>query len=299
MKSRTHISAALTTVVLAALLSVLLFGAAAEAQTGAQIATARGKRLSIWIKNFSLNATDQKQRFTVSCPGHNTLPLGGGMTADPEPGPDGQGVYPHSYERLGVQHGWHVTAVLYNPSRAAPEPRNVTLQVVCAPKGPHVTPPHTTVWVAPGQTRTAVATCPGRRQLFAGGFQRTDFTSRGGDYVTESRAINSKSWAVTGHAYGAFGGQLTAIAYCWRSKKPLLTEVSGSAEVMPNSYVDAYTTPCPPGTRMTSGGFSSNGSTNMFLTNGIIHLPGVWNTGAYNTSGPPATVTAYGYCLKV
>jgi len=153
--------------------------------------------------------------------------------------------------------------------------------------------------VPSGETRTAVATCPGNRQLFAGGFQRTDFTSRGGDYVTESRAISSRSWQVTGHAFGAFGGQLTAIAYCWHSRKPLLTEVSGSALVQPKSYADAFTSTCPSGQRMTSGGFSANGSTSLFLTDGIIRLPGVWNTGAYNGGGPAATVTAYGYCLKV
>jgi hypothetical protein len=301
-KARNPSAFAWTTVAVAALLSmlffVLLFAGRADAQTGATVASQRGKNFSIYIKHFSLSSKDQKQRFTVGCPGR-ALPLGGGMTADPAPGPDGEGVYPHSYERLGVQHGWHVTAVLYGPGLAAPQPRQITLQVVCAPRVRHVTPPHTTVWVPSGETRTAVATCPGRRQLFAGGFQRTDFTSRGGDYVTESRAINSKSWSVTGHAFGAFGGQLTAIAYCWHSRKPLLTEVTGSALVQPHSYADAFTTACPPGRKMTAGGFSANGSINMFLTDGIIHNPGVWNTGAYNGSGPAATVTAYGYCLRV
>jgi hypothetical protein len=275
-----------------ALLTLLLFGARADAQT-AQVAALRGKNFSIWIKHFSLSSRDQKQRFTVGCPGR-ALPLGGGMVGDPAPLSDGQGVYPHSYERLGVQHGWHVTAVLYTPL-GNPQPHDVTLQVVCAPRVAHVTPPHRTVFVPAGQTRSAVATCPGRRQLFAGGFQRTDFTSRGGDYVVESRAISSKSWRVTGHAFGAFGGELTAIAYCWRSGKPLLQEVTGSTVVPTGGYATANTTTCPPGTRMTSGGFSAD-STSMFLTDGVIRLPGVWSTGAYN-SGSPANVTAYGYCL--
>src|SRR5258708_25515879 len=55
--------------------------------------------------------------------------------------------------------------------------------------------PYTTLFRSnPGQTKTAVATCPGRRQLFGGGFQRTDFVARGGDYITDSHAISSKSW---------------------------------------------------------------------------------------------------------
>jgi hypothetical protein len=295
MRGAHRTTSGLVTAAAAALLFMLVFAGRADAQQ-AQIATQRGRNFSISIKHFSLSSHDQKRRFTIGCPGRG-LPLGGGMVGDPIPGPDGEGAYPHSYERLGVQHGWHVTAVLYSPG-GAPQARQVTLQVICAPRVKHVTPPHKTVWVPSGQTRTAVATCPGRRQLFAGGFQRTDFTSRGGDYVTESRAISSKSWAVTGHAFGAFGGQLTAIAYCWRSKKPLLTEVTGSTPIARGSYASVATTTCPPGLRLTSGGFSANGSTSMFLTDGIIRLPGVWSTGAYN-AGPPATVTAYGYCLRV
>jgi hypothetical protein len=280
---------------LAALLCLQLSIGRAHAQT----ATKAGGHLAIALKNFTLSGSNVKQRLTVGCPGR-TLPLGGGMTADPPPGHDGGGIYPHSYERLGVQHGWHVTVVAYDPSGTDTDPYQVTLQAICAPRVKHVTPPHRTVWVAPGQTQSAVATCPGRRQLFAGGFQRTDFTSRGGDFVTESRAISSKSWRVTGHAFGGFGGQLTAIAYCWRSKKPLLTEVSGSVPVQPNSYSTAISAPCPPGLRMTSGGFSTNGSTSMFFTDGILHLPGVWNSSAYNSgTGPPGTLTSYGYCLKV
>lgn len=278
-----------------ALVFVLLFAGRADAQV-AQVAALRGNNISISLKHYSLTSGDQKQRFTIGCPGR-ALPLGGGMVGDPSPGPDGQGVYPHSYERLGVQHGWHVTAVLYTPG-GAPQPHQVTLQVVCAPRVAHVTPPHTTVWVPSGETRSAVATCPGRRQLFAGGFQRTDFTSRGGDFVTESRAISSKSWRVTGHAFGAFGGQLTAIAYCWRSKKPLLQEVTGSTVVPTGKYATANTSTCPPGSRMVAGGFSANDSTSMFFTDGVIRLPGVWSTGGYNT-GAPSALTSYGYCLHL
>jgi hypothetical protein len=44
------------------------------------------------------------------------------MRTDPPPGPDGEGVYPHSYERLGVLHGWHVTAALIDPSPSRTTP---------------------------------------------------------------------------------------------------------------------------------------------------------------------------------
>jgi hypothetical protein len=261
--------------------------------------TARaGKKLTIATKTFRMSGADEKRRLVVRCPGRR-IPFGGGMRADPPPSADGEGVYPHSYERLGVQSGWHVTPVLFDPSRGSTTPRNVTLQVVCGRKGKHVTPPHTTVFVGPGQTKTIRATCPGRRHLFGGGFQRTDFISRGGDYVTESRAISSKTWQVTGSAFGNFGGELTTIAYCRRSKKPLLTEVSASTVVPPGQYGTATTPPCPAGRRLVFGGFASDPAGPVFLTDGFINTAGAWTASGFNYFGPTATVSAYGYCHKV
>jgi hypothetical protein len=281
-----------------ALLVVLLVGVLAASALGSGAHTSKARvagSVTVRSKTFTLNRPDQKQRLTVGCPGRQR-PLGGGMTSSPPPSGGGEGVYPHSYERLGVQGGWHVTAVLYDPDHGSTQARNVTLQVACGPRLGHVTPPHKTTYVKPGQTKTVVATCPGRRHLFSGGFQRTDFTSRGGDYVLESRAISDKSWRVVGHAFGDFGGELTAIAYCTRSKRSLVTEVSNSTSLAPG-YGTTTTPACPPGQRMTAGGFSSNGSTTTFLTNGMINQDGTWSASGYNW-GSGATLTAYGYCLR-
>jgi hypothetical protein len=248
-------------------------------------------------KTFGLSDPNEKRRLTVGCPGR-LVPLGGGMAGSPAPSDDGEGIYPHSYERLGVQHGYHSTVVLFDASPGSTTPRNVTLQVACSRKQHHVTPPHKTVSVASGQTKTAVATCPGHRHLFGGGFQRTDFTARGGDYINESRAISSKSWSVTGSAFGGFGGELTAIAYCWRSGKPLLTEVSGSASVAPGQFATAATPPCPVG-HVVFGGFSSTPAGSVLLTNGYFNGTGGWSASAMNQFGPSASITAYGYCLKL
>ena len=220
------------------------------------------------------------------------------MFGSPAPDSDGEGIYPHSYERLGVQHGYHSTVVLFDPSPESTTTRTVTLQVACARKQKHVTPPHTTVYVNPGQTKTAVATCPGNRRLFGGGFQRTDFIARGGDYITESRAISDKSWSVTGRAFGGFGGELTAIAYCWHSKKPLLTEVSASAAVGSGQFATATTPSCPRG-HIVFGGFSTSPAGSALFTNGFFTGAGGWSASAMNHFGPTATVTAYGYCLKL
>jgi hypothetical protein len=287
-----------TAFIAASLLAVLVLGALAAnaAGSGAPTSLARvASAVGVAQRGFTLTRPDQKQRLTVSCPGRSK-PLGGGMNSYPPPSADGEGIYPHSYERLGVRDGWHVTAVLFDPDHRSTQPRNVTLQVTCGPRLGHVTPPHTTKYVKPGGTRTVVATCRGRRRLFAGGFQRTDFVSRGGNYVLESHAISSKSWKVVAHAFGQFGGEITAVAYCTRSKRPLLSAVEASTPLGPG--LGTATTPtCPPGTRMTSGGFSSNGSTSVFHTNGVINADGTWSASGFNW-GSGAALTAYGYCLR-
>jgi len=278
-----------------ALALLLACGFLAAQLVGAQDAPAKSVKYT--FKNFRIDGANTKRRLTVGCPGR-LVPLGGGMNSAPAPSADGEGVYPHSYERLGVQHGYHSTVVLFDPSPGSTTARQVTLQAACARKQKHVTPPHKTVFVSPGQTKTAVATCPGRRHLFGGGFQRTDFTAGGGDYISESRAISSKSWSVTGHAFGAFGGELTAIAYCWRSKRPLLTEVSGSASVEPGRFATATTPSCPRG-QVVFGGFNSSPAGSVLLTNGFFTSIGGWSASARNQFGPSASFTAYGYCLKL
>jgi hypothetical protein len=258
---------------------------------------AAAKSVTYTHKSFKLSNANEKRRLTVRCPG-SLVPLGGGMMSDPLPDSDGEGIYPHSYERLGVQHGYHSTVVLFDPTPGNTTPRNVTLQAACARKQKHVTPPHTTVYVNAGQTKTAVATCPGNRHLFGGGFQRTDFIARGGDYINESRAISDKSWSVTGSAFGGFGGELTAIAYCWHSNKPLLTEVSGSTSVGTGEFGTASTPSCPAG-HIVFGGFSTSPAGSMLFTNGAFDGSGGWNASAMNQFGPSASLTAYGYCLKL
>jgi hypothetical protein len=272
--------------------AVALEGGRASAEPQAHAS----KSVTYVRKTFSISGPNDKQRLMVGCPGR-LVPLGGGMSASPAPSGDGEGVYPHSYERLGVQHGFHSTVVLFDQGGDTTA-RTVTLQVACSRKLHHVTPPHKTIFIRPGETRTAVATCPGRRHLFGGGFQRTDFTGRGGDYITESRAISSKSWAVTAHAFGDFGGELTAIGYCWRSRHPLLTEVSGSATVAPGQLGTADTPPCPVG-KPVFGGFSTSPAGSSFFTNGFFNSAGGWSASAQNHFGPAATITAYGYCLKI
>jgi hypothetical protein len=258
----------------------------------AALQTGSAQALSLQTQTYRMSGTDAKQRLTVRCPGKKRLPYSGGMLTDPV-GPNGEGVYPHSYERLGVQRGWHVTPVLYGGGGA----RSVTLQVICGPRLGPVSSPHSTVFVGPGQTRTATANCPRGNRLLAGGFQRTNFVTRGGNYVTESRAASDHAWQVSGSAFGSFGGELTAIAYCLKSGGPLVSEVASQVDLPLDTSTTATTPACPPGSVMVGGGFSTSPSGPALVSSAYFAGNGSWSATAFNRFGPDATLSAHGYCM--
>jgi hypothetical protein len=255
------------------------------------------RALSMVSKSASMTTPDEVQRVTVLCP-PKTYPMGGGMSASPAPGPDGEGIYPHSYERLGVQRGWHVNPVMIDPSPGSTTQRRVTVQVICAKGLVPTSAPHKTAFLKPGQTKTLTARCPKGSYLFSGGFQRTDVRTPGGDYVTESRAVGTRAWRVSGRAFGLFGGELTAIAHCVTSKRPLITEVSASNPLPAGQFAQATTPACPKGRRLTAGGFSANGSHEIFFADGIFNANGTWTASGFGYFGPAPKLTAFGYCLQ-
>jgi hypothetical protein len=256
------------------------------------------RNVSLATKTYRLNKPDTAPRLEVLCP-RGTEPVGGGMSQSPGVGADGDGIYPHSYERLGAQLGFHISVVVLDPSPGQTTTREVTMQVVCGRGVVPATPtPHKTVWIRSGQTKTVTARCPKGQFLVSGGFQRTNFRSDGGDYVTESRAAGPKAWRVSGSAYGPTGqGELTAIAYCAKMKKPKLTEVSsGPVAVGANQVGSTTTSACPKGKRLVAGGFSSGGSNNAFFADGAINSDNTFTTRSYGFFGPVSGLTSYGYC---
>jgi hypothetical protein len=259
------------------------------------------RSLRLVTKTFKMSAPDQLTRLEVLCPG-GRYPIGGGMTVNEPPGLDGEGVYPHSYERLGAQRGFHISEVLFDPNWMSTTPRNITLQAVCGhgqiPQNPT---PHKTVFILPGQTKSVIARCPSGQKLITGGFQRTNFGSDGGDYITESRAVGPSAWKVTGSAYigsgTTGGGELTAIAYCATSKKRILTQVtSGPVPVAQGANASADTPECPGDMRLTTTGFALD-SPNAFYAGSSINGDDTTTANAFGYFGP-ATLTAYGYCQR-
>jgi hypothetical protein len=275
--------------------SVRIQGRKGQATPGV---ASRIRNVNLQTATFNLNKPDTAPRLEVLCP-RGKQPIGGGMIQTPGVGADGEGIYPHSYERLGAQLGFHVSVVVLDPSPGNTTSRQVTVQTVCQKGVIPATPvPHKTVWVKTGQTKTVTARCPKGQFLVSGGFQRTNFRSDGGDYITESRAASSKAWTVSGSAYGPTGqGELTAIAYCSRMKKPMLTEVSSSpAPVAANGLGSSTTPSCPKGKRLVAGGFSSGGSRNAFFAEGTMNSNGSFTSRSYGFFGPVASLTSYGYC---
>jgi hypothetical protein len=258
-------------------------------------------QLQLVSQTFKMSAPDQLTRHEVLCPG-GKYPIGGGMMASPAPDADGEGIYPHSYERLGAQRGFHISAVLFDPTYASTTPRNITIQTICArgqiPQNPT---PHKTVFILPGQVKSAIARCPKGQQLITGGFQRTNFGSDGGDWVTESRAEGTNAWKVTGSAYigsgTTGGGELTAIAYCSKAKGPILTEVASTQVAVPGGMNASATTPsCPGGLRLTSTGFALD-SRNAFYAGNSLNDDGTTTANAFGYLGA-TNLTSYGYCQR-
>jgi hypothetical protein len=254
--------------------------------------------LTLATKTFHVTKPDTAPRLQTICPG-GKFPVGGGMSTSPPTEADGAGIYPHSYERLGAQRGWHISVVFLDPSPGSTTARDVTVQALCGFGVIPATPtPHTTVYLRPGETKTVTARCPKGQYLVSGGFQRTDFRSDGGDYITESHASGPKAWVVSGHAYGTGSGELTAIAYCARMKRPTLTEVASSpAPVSAGSSATTTTPTCPAGKKLVTGGFSTGGSTNGLYAEGAFKPDGTFTANAYGFFGSVPQLTAYGYCL--
>ena len=266
----------------------------------------RGLRAA--VDDFSMERVDETARVEVFCP-DGSSPLGGGMLNTTSLGGDGAGIYPHSYERLGVQSGFHVTSVLVDPSGTSGMPgtlRRGSIQIICGQGLVPTASPHETTFVRRQGTGTVTARCPEGTQLFSGGFQRTNFTTPGlsydgifygGNYITESRAVGTTAWRVSAGATDRDGGELTAIAYCAEDRSLPLTEVSASNEVGDGELGTVTTPRCPPGRALIAGGFSFGDSHDALFADGYFTKGGTWSASGYGWFGS-AELTAYGYCAK-
>jgi hypothetical protein len=254
-------------------------------------------RLVTATQTYTLDKVDDRQRLTVSCPGGKE-PYGGGLLTSPPPDL-GQGVYPNSYERLGQQGGYHITATLINPVKTPVVPREVTLQVTCGKKIGPIDSPHAFAQLAPGDAaKTVIAKCPKKETLIGGGYQQTNGVTDAGVMATESHRTSARTWQVVANDPAGFGGTAVSIGYCVKSKKSLITELSGSVSIGQRETATATTPPCPAGRQLVFSGFSAPPAGNIRFLGEGFNPDGSVSASGFN-SGEPATLTAYSYCLRV
>jgi len=249
-------------------------------------------------QGYTLDKVDDRTRMTVGCPGGKE-PYGGGFLTGPAPGDDGQGIYPNSYERLGQQGGYHITAALINPNKATVVPRNLTLQVICGKKIGPIDSPHSSAQLSPGDgPNTVIAKCPRKQSLIGGGYQQTNGVSAAGVIATESHRTSARTWQVVAYDPGGFAGTAVSIGYCVHSKKSLISEVARSVTIPSRQAGTATTAPCPAGRRLVFSGFTAPPSGEIRFLGEGFNSNGSTSATGYN-SGAPATLTAYSYCLRV
>ena len=251
----------------------------------------------------AMHRADEKSRFEVNCPG-GTSPIGGGWFNTKPVGDDGSALYPHSYERLGVQSGFHVTATYIDRSRPSPT-RRAEIQVLCGEGLVPTASPHETTFVRRQGTGTVTARCPKDTQLFSGGFQRTNFLTPGvatdgvfygGNYITESRAVGD-AWRVSAGAADRYGGELTAIAYCAEDRSLPIKTVSATVSVGEGKAAAATTPRCPSGSALIAGGWSFGDSHDGLIADAYFTRRGTWAATGYGWFGS-AELTSYGYCAE-
>jgi hypothetical protein len=284
----------------------LLAAALLVAALGPGLAPAKKKKSKVRNPGTLVTATsttkldkvDDRTRMEVMCPGSKE-PYGGGFLTSPEPSL-GQGVYPNSYERLGQQSGYHITANLINLFRTQQvEPRNVTLQVRCGKKIGPIDDPHSFADLGPGDgPKTVIAKCPKKQTLIGGGYQQTNGVTDGGVIATESHRTSARTWQVVAYNPGGFAGTAVAIGYCVKSKKSVITELSGTATIDQRQAGTATTPPCPKGRQLVFSGFSVPPDGSIRFVGEGFNPDGSTSATGINT-GPSATLTAYSYCLRV
>ena len=282
--------------------AMLLVAALAIAALVPALAPAKKKRvrsvgkLVTATQTYTLDKVDDRTRMTVMCPGGKE-PYGGGFLTSPDPSL-GQGVYPNSYERLGQQSGYHITANLINLFKTQVQPRQVTLQVTCGKKLGPLDDPHSFADLNPGDApKTVIAKCPKGQSLIGGGYQQTNGVTDGGVIATESHRTSARTWQVMAYNAGGFGGTAVSIGYCAKSRKALITELSGTATIGQRETGTARTPPCPKGRQLVFSGFSTPPDGRIRFLGEGFNPDGSTSATGVNT-GAPATLTAYSYCLR-
>jgi hypothetical protein len=161
--------------------------------------------------------------------------------------------------------------------------------------------------VAPvGDFVTATAKCPGGTKVISGGFEGSPIDTVGTTpvlYISESRRASKRTWEVSAHSNGNEDGDLTAMAYCGKGKKPKAKSASQRiSSDPPDPQTAELLVRCKRNQRVVSGGFGSpddsGESTPRVMTSMRVGQRGWAVTAFLGSNGLPTEVTAYAYCEK-
>jgi hypothetical protein len=169
------------------------------------------------------------------------------------------------------------------------------------------------VFVGPKSAGVAVATCPGRSTVVAGGFASPGFSAAAAPRVITmtSKRVGPDQWRVEGFNLGdddnnnssdPHPGTLIAYAYCLDDAPRIIVRHKRVAAGV-RGQVKKYKVRCPRRTRALSGGFDGNIylSANATAAGAIISKRTdhgqAWRFGAVSISERSAKSTGYAYCV--
>ncbi len=183
----------------------------------------------------------------------------------------------------------------------------------CSRAGRHVRVASNKVFVAPRSAGVAVATCPGRSRVVAGGFASPGFSAAAAPRVITmtSKRVGPGQWRVEGFNLGDDSdnnssdpppGTLIAYAYCLDDAPSIVVRHKRvSAGV--GGQVKSFKVRCPRRMRALSGGFDGNIylSANATASGAIVSRRAAhgqaWQFGTVSISERSAKSTGYAYCV--
>ncbi len=244
---------------------------------------------------------------TVKCPRGTGVIAGGFGSPGFSPGNNGAAVARIGSQRVGNR---KLKTTGYN---FGDETGVLNSLAYCSKAGRRVKVASYKTFVGPQSAGVAVATCPGRSKVVAGGFASPGFSAAAAPRVITmtSKRAGPDQWRVEGFNLGNDNGNnssdphpgtLIAYAYCLDDPPKLIVRHKRvSAGV--RGAVKSFKVRCPRRTRALSGGFDGNIylSANATAAGAIISKRAAhgraWQFGALSISERSAKSTGFAYCV--
>jgi hypothetical protein len=280
-------------IALCALLTLAVGGSVALARGGASVKTT--------IDSHEIGSA------TAKCPRGTGVIAGGFGSPDFSPGDNQASVARIGSQRTGTRK-LRTTAYNFGDESGA-----LNSVAYCSRAGRGVRVASDKVFVGPQSAGVAVATCPGRSRVVAGGFSSPGFSAAAAPRVITltSKRAGSDQWRVEAFNLGDDNGSeptdphpgtLIAYAFCLDDAPKIIVRHRRVAAGV-RGQVKRYEIRCPRRTRALSGGFdgniylSANGTASGAIASKRAARGRAWRFGAVSISERSAKSTGYAYCV--